>query len=86
MKRGLYLLVLLLGCAAAHAQTSAQPQIPIPFDLDTQARIIPQLCDNAVYSNRRMFADFCAEVVEKLRLAKERADRDAAAKAKEDAK
>lgn len=82
MKRCFLLLFLLLGCAVANAQTPGQPQINIPFDLDTQARIIPQLCDNAVYSNRRMFADFCAEVVEKLRLAKEKVDKDKAAEAK----
>jgi hypothetical protein len=68
-----YIIVGLLFSSSCFAQ---QQQIVIPLDLDAQIKIIPTLCDNAIYSNRRLFTDFCAEMIEKLRIAaKEKAEK-----------
>ena len=71
--------ITLLFMGTAFAQTA--DQVPIPLDLEAQIKIIPPLCENAIYSNRRLFADFCADVIAKLKLAQEKNIQDKAKEA-----
>ena len=75
MRRNLLFLAFLLCVASTVASAQQTAQVPIPLDLDAQLKIIPPLCDHAIYSARRQFLEFCTEMIEKLRAAKEKADK-----------